>query len=274
MTTLREAAQEAEAALELMPCDCNGGCRVGEAPHWFECSRCKALTAIGAALALPPEPGWAEGAEAMREAAARAGGKAAAEWVLGAGRAAIDDCVASAIGALPVPPATTTPREERTPAEVCEALLGAVGVVGALEKKTNAEIGKLLLDHVWAHEEELGSGRELLLSEAISRLAPGLDPESPAPSSKPAESETGWIDPDDLQWFRMNGRPVTVYSTPGDSITRVRITVEPAPVEPEEAIVACKAHCYPDRGAWRWDGRALACACDDLDLGTTQRRKR
>lgn len=33
-----------------------------------------------------------------------------------------------------------------------------------------------------------------------------------------------------------------------------------------EAVAICNDGCFPDKAAWRYDGQALACACDDLDV--------
>lgn len=59
----------------------------------------------------------------------------------------------------------------------CARLLDAVDTAEALKAKSNAEIGRLLLDHVWA-EMDLNSAAELVMSEAISRLAPDLEQET------------------------------------------------------------------------------------------------
>lgn len=228
-----------------------------------------------AIAAAPPEPGWAEGRDAaakvVRAKALECEALAASALTAGtayAMRVASGACQKAEIEvrALQPPSAPTQAPEaltygvqphhrsgKRTSREVCEALLGAVGVLGALEKKTNAEIGKLLLDHVWASEDALGTARELLISEAVSRLAPELDNDAdknaafqsrPAPEAKTAESEVGWIVLRKGQPRRLAGNHV--FNTEAQALrylvagrmdpVRVRITPEPepAPVEPEE----------------------------------------
>lgn len=54
------------------------------------------------------------------------------------------------------------------------ALLAAMRVDDELKKMSNHDIALLLIDHIWANEV-LGSPREMLLSEVISRLAPELN---------------------------------------------------------------------------------------------------
>lgn len=48
----------------------------------------------------------------------------------------------------------------------------------------------------------------------------------------------------------------------------------PQPFNLSAAIEACHAHCSPHRAAWRYEGQALACACDDLTLEAGPNPKR
>ena len=207
MSGLREAAQEAEAALELMPCGCSGGCRTGEEPHWFECSRCKALAAVRAALALPPEPGWAGGAEAMREAAARGLRKHQAARKPSPARDALIEAE-HFVRALPIPPAPA--REPLT-------------------------FGVQPHDVQRAPESEAAIGEVLA---AASRMI-----SAPSPEAKPAESEVFWcvratrpraVDIPQPWHPNYDAALLERDTLPGAQWEIVKVTVEPAPVEPEE----------------------------------------
>jgi hypothetical protein len=53
-----------------------------------------------------------------------------------------------------------------------------------------------------------------------------------------------------------------------------RLADAPPRLDLGHALEQCRTWCGPDRAAWRFDGSALACACDDLQLGVVPARKR
>lgn len=85
--------------------------------------------------------------------------------------ATVDELGGEWAGPIPLP-------DEDRPSQVSHlqmrALLASMRVDDELKKMSNHEIALLLIDHIWSNEV-LGSPREMLLSEVISRLAPELN---------------------------------------------------------------------------------------------------
>ena len=254
--TLREAAQ---ALLDL----------IGHAPpqikpdvHGTYNQRVEALYA---ALALPPEPGWAEGARAMRAGA----------WVTccrfadGCGprspRRGMAEELAAAIRGLPVPPAPARAPEKRhcvdpdcrreLPAtwfnSLCAICSGWDRSTEQYQQAAAAPVGPEILCPVPnCHAGMLRdpNGRETVSCPVCDGTITADSYRSlekthgivvrRAPEVKAAESAVGWVSTNALSRLRRREGGIGVSERPAglsDGDVRVRLTVEPAPVEPDGA---------------------------------------